>query len=243
MKKLFALLCALGILFSLTACNTAADAEYTVGICQYVNHRSLNASTQGFKDALTEALGDSVSFVEQNAAGEYSNCTAIANDLVAQDVDLILANSTLALQTCTSATGDIPILGTSDTIELTGEMIDDMPDFLKGLFKLTGIGIASSTILLVVGILLLVFGLPLLLLFLLLYLLFRRGKSDTSAPQATDTPAPDRALFNKGVKNTCLGVGLAICLGIWMGDIGVGIGILVACIGIGELLIDHFSRK
>ena len=115
MKKLFALLCALGILFSLTACNTAADAEYTVGICQYVNHRSLNASTQGFKDALTESLGDSVVFIEANAAGEYSNCTAIANDLVAQDVDLILANSTLALQTCTSATGDIPILGTSIT--------------------------------------------------------------------------------------------------------------------------------
>lgn len=153
------------------------------------------------------------------------------------------AKSTTKVGTWHITTYTTDSLGTSDTIELTGEMIDDMPDFLKGLFKLTGIGIASSTILLVVGILLLVFGLPLLLLFLLLYLLFRRGKSDTSAPQATDTPATDRTLFNKGVKNICLGVGLAICLGIWMGDIGVGIGILIACIGIGELLIDHFSRK
>lgn len=153
------------------------------------------------------------------------------------------AKSTAKVGTWHITTYTTDSLGTSDTIELTGEMIDDMPDFLKGLFKLTGIGIASSTILLVVGVLLLIFGLPLILLFLLLYLIFRRRKSDTSAPQATDTPATDRALFNKGVKNTCLGVGLAICLGIWMGDIGVGIGILVACIGIGELLIDHFSRK
>ena len=50
-------------------------------------------------------------------------------------------------------------------------------------------------------------------------------------------------LFNKGVKNICLGIGLAIFLGIWMGDFGVGIGILVACIGIGELLVDYFAKK
>ena len=35
---------------------------YTVGICQLVQHDALDAATQGFKDALTEALGDKVVF-------------------------------------------------------------------------------------------------------------------------------------------------------------------------------------
>lgn len=126
MKKLIALLCALTILYCLAACSfggegTAGDssaaasdsASYVVGICQYTNHDSLNVSTRGFKDALTDALGDSVAFVETNAGGEYATCTAIANHLVTEDVDLILANATPALQACVSATAKIPILGTS----------------------------------------------------------------------------------------------------------------------------------
>jgi hypothetical protein len=41
----------------------------------------------------------------------------------------------------------------------------------------------------------------------------------------------------------CLGVGLAVMLGIIMGDFGIGIGILIICIGIGELLVDYFAKK
>ena len=37
---------------------------YTVGIRQLVQHEALDAATQGFKDALTEALGDKVVFEE-----------------------------------------------------------------------------------------------------------------------------------------------------------------------------------
>ena len=37
---------------------TAADgdASYLIGICQLVQHPALDAATQGFKDALTEAM-------------------------------------------------------------------------------------------------------------------------------------------------------------------------------------------
>ena len=137
----------------------------------------------------------------------------------------------------------------SGTIEVTEDIfedvLDDMPDFLKGLF---GISVASGGLLIALVVILGIFGLPLLLLFLLLYLLFRKPKRrDTpQAAQPTEpeaTASADRTLFNKGIKNVCLGVGLAIFLGIWMGDFGVGVGILVICIGIGELLIDHFSRR
>ena len=47
--------------------DTAKDT-YTVGICQLVQHDALDAATKGFRDALTEELGDKVEFVEQNAA-------------------------------------------------------------------------------------------------------------------------------------------------------------------------------
>ena len=88
---------------------------YTVGICQLVQHEALDAATQGFKDALTEALGDKVQFVEQNAANDIPTCATIVNGFVSDGVDLILANATPALQAAVAATDSIPILGTAVT--------------------------------------------------------------------------------------------------------------------------------
>ena len=132
--------------------------------------------------------------------------------------------------------------------EFTEEFYEDMPDFIKGLIGLTGFSLASGAMLLVFIVLLCIFGLPLILLFILLYLIFRKRKtkvySNENQPiDETTSQTPDRTIFNKGVKNVCLGIGLAIALGIWMGDFGVGVGILITCIGIGELLIDYFSKK
>lgn len=88
---------------------------YLVGICQLAPHVALDAATQGFKDALVEAFGDNVQFDEQNAAGESATCATIVNGFVSKGVDLILANATASLQAAASATGDIPVLGTSVT--------------------------------------------------------------------------------------------------------------------------------
>ena len=92
-----------------------ADAAYTIGICQLVQHEALDAATQGFKDALTEELGDAVTFDEQNAQGDSNTCSTIINSFVSNDVDLILANATPALQAAAAGTNEIPILGTSVT--------------------------------------------------------------------------------------------------------------------------------
>ena len=77
--------------------------------------RDRDAATQGFKDALTEALGDAVTFDEKNAAGDSPTCATIVNGFVSDGVDLIMANATPALQASASATADIPVLGTSVT--------------------------------------------------------------------------------------------------------------------------------
>lgn len=120
-KKIFVkmLAAAVAVLMLVSLCGCAAskdDGKYTIGICQLATHDALDAATQGFKDAVIEALGEeNVVFLEQNAAGENNMCTTIVNDFVSKNVDLILANATGALQAAANATLDIPILGTSIT--------------------------------------------------------------------------------------------------------------------------------
>ena len=131
MKKVLSLLCVAAMIFALAACGgsqapaatqapaaeaPAAEAQvFNIGICQLVQHPALDAATQGFKDALTEKLGDSVSFNEQNASGDAATCSVICNQFVSDEVDLIMANATASLQAAASATNVIPILGTSIT--------------------------------------------------------------------------------------------------------------------------------
>ena len=105
----------------------AADGKvYNVGICQLVQHEALDAATQGFKDALTEKLGEgNVKFDEQNASGDSANCATIVNGFVSNNVDLILANATAPLQAAAQATADIPVLGTSVTDYATALDISD----------------------------------------------------------------------------------------------------------------------
>ena len=125
MKKFLALALAMVMCLALVACGTPAEVEtptdatevttYNVGICQLVQHVALDAATQGFKDVLSEKLGDKVVFDEQNASGDSVACATIVNKFVSDEVDLILANATPALQSAAAATMTTPILGTSIT--------------------------------------------------------------------------------------------------------------------------------
>ncbi|MBQ2759355.1 MAG: ABC transporter substrate-binding protein [Clostridia bacterium] len=129
MKKLSKILClilALSLCFCFASCTgtqgnetttagNADDVTYTVGICQLVQHAALDEATQGFKDALTEKLGDKVTFDYQNASGENTNCTTICTKFVSDGVDLIMANATGALAAAAAATSEIPVVGTSIT--------------------------------------------------------------------------------------------------------------------------------
>ena len=109
-----------------SAAESTDGKVYTVGICQLVQHEALDAATQGFKDALTEKLGEgNVKFDEQNASGDSANCTTIVSGFVSTGVDLILANATAPLQAAAQATADIPVLGTSVTDYATALDISD----------------------------------------------------------------------------------------------------------------------
>ena len=94
----------------------AADAQqYVVGIFQLVQHDALDAATNGFMDALNEALPGQVTFDLKNASNDIPTCGTIVTGFVASNVDLILANATPALQAASTATQTIPILGTAVT--------------------------------------------------------------------------------------------------------------------------------
>ena len=119
MKKLIALTLALIVCLGLAACgqDTAGTADFTVGICQLMEHESLDKATEGFKAALkaaVEAEGKTVTFDEQVAGGN-DLCTTVINTFTAKNVDLIMANATPALLAAANATTTIPVLGTSVT--------------------------------------------------------------------------------------------------------------------------------
>ena len=126
MKKLLALLVSIVLVLSACSFALAEEKTYHIGICQLVQHPALDAATKGFRDALTELLGDKVEFDEQNASGDNATCITIVNGFVSANVDLILANATPALQAAQSATFDIPILGTAVTDYATAL---DIPDW------------------------------------------------------------------------------------------------------------------
>lgn len=122
MKKILSVVLALvmcvGACLSLTSCG-GNEADFTVGICQLMEHESLDKATQGFKDALTEALaaeGKTVEFDTQ-VAGGADLCTTVVNTFTAKNVNLIMANATPALLAAANATAsnNIPVLGTSVT--------------------------------------------------------------------------------------------------------------------------------
>lgn len=146
MKKLIVLILSMAMALSLAACGNTNNKEsasensvqasseqsvsssatvYHVGICQLVQHEALDAATKGFKDALSEKLGDQVIFDEQNAAGDSATCSTICNQFVSSDYDLILGNATSALQAAVSSTSTIPVLGTSITDYATALDVDN----------------------------------------------------------------------------------------------------------------------
>ena len=119
MKKTISIIMTLALLLAM-CCGLAgcgSSDSYTVGICQLMVHDSLDQATQGFIDALTEAMeaeGKTVEFDTQ-VAGEAELCTTVVNAFTSKKVDLIMANATPALLAAANATTDIPVLGTSVT--------------------------------------------------------------------------------------------------------------------------------
>lgn len=115
MNKKILMVAATAVFGISSATVSAQEQTYQIGICQLMQHEALEQTTKGFQDAVSEVLGDQVTFDVQSASGEVANCVTVMNEFVSEEVDLILANSTQVLQAAVSSTSEIPILGTSVT--------------------------------------------------------------------------------------------------------------------------------
>ncbi|MFI3176730.1 MAG: ABC transporter substrate-binding protein [Eubacteriales bacterium] len=117
MKKLISMILIASMAMGVMGCSSSTDSDvYQIGISQLVQHDALDASTQGFQDALVDLLGEeNVVFDVQNASGDSANCATIANQFVSDGVDAMLTNGTASLQAAAAATDSIPIFGTSIT--------------------------------------------------------------------------------------------------------------------------------
>ena len=125
MKRVLAMMLALMMVLSMTACGAKPqeteppakkdDGVYNIGIVQLMQHIALDQATKGFQDALKSKLGDKVAFDVQLASGEPTNCTTIVTKFVNDGVDLIMGNATPAVIAAKEATATIPIIGTSVT--------------------------------------------------------------------------------------------------------------------------------
>ena len=103
------------------------DKSVTIGINQLVEHPSLDAAREGFMQAFADngyTEGDNVTFDVQNAQGDQSTATSIANKFASDGVDLVLAIATPAAQATAQAITDIPVLITAVTEPVEAGLVE-----------------------------------------------------------------------------------------------------------------------
>lgn len=97
---------------------------YKIGVLQLTEHDALDAANKGFVEALDDS-GISYTIDQQNAQNDQSACQTIAQKLVNDGDDLILAIATPAAQAVAGATKDIPIVGTAITDYAASGLVQD----------------------------------------------------------------------------------------------------------------------
>ncbi|WP_407271538.1 ABC transporter substrate-binding protein [Radiobacillus sp. PE A8.2] len=127
MKRKWLIFLVVGLIFVLAACGSN-DETYTIGASQFVEHPSLDAAYGGFQEAIADA-GLEVEYDLQSAQADQNNTIPIAQNFVADGVDLIFANATPSAQGALQATEDakdIPVIFTSVTDAVGSELVEAM---------------------------------------------------------------------------------------------------------------------
>lgn len=120
-------------LLALAACGESSntseenDGTKTVGVIQLVEHGSLNAAYEGFKEGLAEAgytEGENLTIEYQNAQNSQDNLKSMSERLVNASPDLLLGIATPAAVSLANETTDTPIVVTAVT-DLVGAKLAD----------------------------------------------------------------------------------------------------------------------
>lgn len=104
---------------------SASSKAYTIGITQIVSHPALNSAVEGFKQGLADGGITNVTYDEQNAEGDISTASSIAQKFANENLDLILGVATPTSQAVVKAITDKPIVFTAVTDPVGAGLVTD----------------------------------------------------------------------------------------------------------------------
>lgn len=160
-----------------------------------------------------------------------------------------------------SDTTDAPIAGSVDTTYTSAGWddhsygSDKIEDFFMNVLGGTiGVGGVILAIVIVLAVLLCLLAPFIVVILLIRYFINNHNKQVQLAEKAMETgqPIPSEIMpqtqdspdyyKKKGIKNIAIGIGLALMFSLWDADALAGVGLLVACWGIGQLVIAKMTK-
>ncbi len=127
MKKALSIILAILMIASLTACGGGSDNDtIKIGIMQFGEFDALINAKNGFIDGLKEAGyvdGENITINYLSAAADTANCPSIADTLINDGSDLILAIATPSVSALKEKTTTIPVLFTAVTDPVESQII------------------------------------------------------------------------------------------------------------------------
>jgi putative ABC transport system substrate-binding protein len=110
-----------------SSASPSADTSkaYTIGISQIVTHPALDATVNGFKDALAAAGYTNITYDLQNAEGDMATTASIAQKFAGDNLDLVLGVATPTAQALAKAITDRPVLFTAVTDPVGAGLVQD----------------------------------------------------------------------------------------------------------------------
>ena len=201
--------------------------------------------------ATVGAVGPVASMAQTTAAATQQDTVAAVDPAAGLDVDDELEAFSDTTQTDTADAVAVGY-GTGNSQFPFDDEEFSVGDFLGGLDMTALAGMGFALVALVILFLLA----PLLIIALVLYFVYKNRKQRMRLAEMAmqnGQPIPqelvgeprttDDDLRAKGIRQAALGIGLACFLGWTIGDIGAGIGVLVLCIGLGNLIIARQRKK
>jgi putative ABC transport system substrate-binding protein len=113
----------------LVGCGGEETGQVKIGITQIVEHPSLDATREGFKDALADqgyVEGENITYDYQNAQGDMSTAQTIATNFGQDKLDLILSIATPTSQAVVNNIKDVPILISAVTDPVGAGLVESL---------------------------------------------------------------------------------------------------------------------
>ena len=178
--------------------------------------------------------------------------TAVAADTTAKDeIEAFSDTTSVAEENST-----VPRVYVDDDFDFVSDNFEDIPDWLVN-FLGGSLGVVGGIFLILMLIIAVFLALaPFIAIVLILRYLIRRHNDRVMLAQKameTGQPSPeelvptdkqsDEYLRRRGIRNIWIGIGMGMMFGIWGADMLTGVGVLVLCYGIGQVMIARSSRK